>query len=190
MNMARILFSLATVFASTTAHSLELATVLENTLVSPPQRVEFIEERSNRMLKEALILEGYLEYLEAGRLRKVVESPFQESLLIDNDRIEIEREGDIKVLSTRRSRSLRVLLGGIEAILAGQVDQLESVFDYEISGSEEAWVLQLHPRSKRVAKQLIGLTVLGTDEKIASIRVELKNNEIHDMRLIRNEAAQ
>ena len=130
-----------------------------------------------------MILTGYLEYLEDGQLRKVVETPFQESYLITADSIEIERDGNVKVLSLNKSRSLRTMLGGIEAILAGQIERLESVFDHELSGTDDNWAMQLSPRSRRIARQLKGLRVTGNDESVTSIRFELKGDEWHLMEI-------
>ena len=71
------------------ARSLDLNTVFEKVAVIAPASVAFREERHNPMLKEPIVLTGYLEYLKPGHLRKVIETPFQESFLIADDQIEI-----------------------------------------------------------------------------------------------------
>ena len=81
---------------------LDLDTVLRNIAVAPPARVGFREERHNPLLKEPMVLTGYLEYLEAGRLRKVIETPFEEAFLVDADQIEIERNGEIQKLPLKK----------------------------------------------------------------------------------------
>ncbi len=174
----------------TTAWSLELQTVLENTRITPPDRVAFREERHNQLLKEPLLLTGYLEYLGDGRLRKVVETPFQESFLIEAGRIEVERDGKTRKLRISKSKSLRVMLAGIEAVLAGQSDKLESVFAYELSGTERSWSLQLKPLSRKVAKQLSGLLIKGDDNSLLSIRFDLQGGEWHQMDILNDEQEQ
>lgn len=162
---------------------LSIETVLDRTTITPPSRVAFREVRHNRMLKDELVMTGYLEYLEVGSLRKVVETPFEEAYLIRSDRIEIDRQGVTKTLSLRKSRALRTMLGGIEAILAGETEQIASVFEYELSGVEEAWSLQLLPRSKRIAKQVTSLTVTGDRDSVTAIRFDLKDGEWHNMEI-------
>ena len=174
----------------TSAWSLELQTVLENTRITPPDRVAFREERHNQLLKEPLLLTGFLEYLGAGRLRKVVESPFQESFLIEADRIEVERDGKTRKLSISKSKSMRAMLGGIEAVLAGQSDKLESVFAYELSGTDRSWSLQLEPHSRKIAKQLSGLLIKGDDKSVLSIRFDLQGGEWHQMDILSDEQEQ
>ena len=164
-------------------HALELQAVLDQTAISAPSRVEFREVRHNKLLKDDLVIAGYLEYLQNGTLRKVVEVPFSEAYLINGDTIEIERDGELQTLSLKKSRSLQTMLGGIEAILAGETEQIQKVFHSELSGAEDNWSLQLRPRSKRIAKQLKALTVMGNAESITSIRFDLKDGEWHQMEM-------
>ena len=170
--------------------ALELQSVLERTMVSPPASVQFREERYNRMFAESMWLTGYLEYLEGGQLRKVVQTPFEESFYVRSDRIEIERHGEIEVLPIKQSRALKTMLSGIEAILAGDTERLEKAFRYELTGTEADWSLQLTPRSRRVARQLNGLTVKGDDNDVTSIRFELQGGEWHMMEIQNSPAEQ
>lgn len=153
-------------------------------MVTPPARVAFREERHNSMFAESLELTGFLEYLENGELRKIVETPFAETFHVRSDRVEIERAGETQVLPINKSRALKTMLGGIEAILAGQTERLEKVFSYELSGAESDWSLRLTPRSRRIAKQLESLTVTGDLQVVTSIRFELSGGEWHRMELL------
>ena len=172
------------------AAALELQSVLEQTMVTPPARVNFREERFNEMFAESLVLTGFLEYREEGQLRKVIETPFEEAFLVRRDRIEIERQGETQVLPINKSRALKTMLGGIEAILAGQAERLEKVFSYELTGAEADWSLQLTPRSRRVARQLKGLTITGDDQSVVSIRFDLNGGEWHLMEIEKEPAEQ
>jgi hypothetical protein len=165
------------------ASALELQAILDKTTIASPSRVEFREVRHNRLLKDDLVFSGYLEYLQNGSLRKVIETPFREAYLVNGDSIEIERDGEKQILSLKKSRSLQTMLGGIEAILAGETEQIKKVFSSELSGAEDDWSLLLRPRSKRIARQLHSLTVLGNAESITSIRFDLQDGEWHEMEI-------
>jgi len=171
--------------AMTPAWSLELQAVLEKTIVTPPDRVEFREQRHNPMLKEPLVLTGTLEYLRAGVLRKSVATPFEESFLIESDHVVIERDGDVRRLPLKKSRSLRTILGTIEAILSGQAHKIESQFTYQIGGTQSAWSVMLTPVSRGMRRQLISLQVNGNDQSVTSIRIDLKGGEWHVMEIFR-----
>ena len=125
------------------------------------------------------MLTGYLEYLKVGWLRKVVETPFEEAFLVGPNQIEVERSGESRKAALNKSKTLRTMLGGIEAILAGQTDKLESIFSYELSGTEDSWSLQLVPLSRNISRHLTGLQVLGDDKAVTSIRFELTGEIQH-----------
>jgi len=165
------------ILTPTCVWSLDLKTILKNTAITPPARVGFREERHNLMLKEPIVLTGYLEYLNPGQLRKVIETPFEEAFLIAEDYIEIERDGKTRRLSLSRSKPIRAMLGGLEAILAGQADKLASLFRYELSGTSSSWSLRLEPISRRVSAHLTAMLVKGDDNSVDSIRIELKDGE-------------
>lgn len=167
------------------AHALELSEVLERTRVTPPGRVSFRETRYNPLLKEPLELTGYLEYPQAGKLRKVVESPFQESMLVDGDTIELVREGRTQRVSLRNRKSILSMLQSIESLLGGNVSELEGVFEHELTGTEDDWRLRLTPTTKSLAKQLDQLTVCGGQSTIDELRFEMQNGEWQHLEIIR-----
>ncbi len=136
------------------------------------------------------MLTGYLEYLKPGQLRKVIETPFEEAFLITEDSIEIERDGKTRRLSLRKSKAVRAILGGIEAILAGQTDRLASVFRYELSGTSASWTLQLEPISRKLSAQLTVMLVQGDENSANSIRMEFKDGEWSQMEILFAESGQ
>lgn len=172
------------------AWSLELDVILEKAAVTPPSRVGFREERHNPMFKEPLILTGHLEYLSDGVLRKTIATPFEESFLIESDRIVIERAGDVRTLPLKKSRSLRTILGTIEAILSGQTDKIESEFTHQIGGTARAWSVMLAPVSRSMRRQLVSLQVTGNDRSVTSIRIDLKGGEWHVMEVFHDDIEQ
>ena len=172
---------------ATPASALDIRDVLLNTAVTPPARVGFREERHNALFKEPFLLTGYLEYLEAGKLRKVIETPFAESFLIDADTIVIERDGTTRRLPLRKSRSLMTILGAIESLLAGDSDKLESVFALQIAGESASWSVRMTPTSRRIARRLEGLQVDGDASSVTSIRINLTDGEWHLMEILRDE---
>ena len=177
ITIPRLIVAAMLVLTSTCVWSLELETVLGNVAVAPPSKVRFLEQRHNRLLKEPMMLTGYLEYVKTGQLRKVIETPFEEAFFITDNYIEIERDGKTRRLSLNRSKSIRAMLGGIEAILAGQAEKLTSLFHYELSGTNSCWSLRLEPLSEEVSRHLSAMHVEGDDDSANSIRLVLKDGE-------------
>lgn len=173
----RLVFTGLILLSPVYAWSLELETVFENTAVVPPARVGFREQRHNPMLKEPIVLTGYLEYLKPGHLLKVIETPYEETFLIADDHIEITQDGKSRRLPLSKSKPIQAMLGGIEAILAGQANRLGSMFRYELTGTECAWSLRLEPKSGRIAAHLTAMIVKGDENAVTSMRIELEEGE-------------
>ena len=161
-----------------------LAEVLQNTAVTPPASVPFREERHSPMLREPLVLTGHFAYLAAGEIRKSIETPFAESYLVADERIVIERDCKTRSLSLNRSRLLRSIFTAIEAILAGRAESLDGLFSHEISGSSDAWVVQLTPLSRKLARQLEGIRIDGNATAVTSIRIDLGDDEWQRMEIL------
>jgi hypothetical protein len=159
------------------AWAVDLQEVLRATAVEPPARVRFREERHNALLENPLILTGYLEYLGPAQMRKVIETPFQETFLIDAAHIEVERDGQVQRIPLRQARSLQAMLAGIEAVLAGNEGRIEKDFRYELGGEKEAWSMRLEPLSRRAARNLVSILVQGDASTVQNIRFNLSNGE-------------
>ena len=175
------------VIAPAPAYATDLPTILATSRVSPPARVAFLEERHNPMFESPLIMEGYLEYLGPGAMRKVIESPFREAFAIEAGALSIDRDGETRQLPVSKSKSLETMLGAFEGVLAGDAERLEAVFDYKVSGEPVDWTLDLTPKSRRIARQLAGLSITGNDSGVSRILVDLRDGEQHIMH-IRREA--
>ena len=166
------------------AWSAEIETVLKNVSVTPPARVEFIELRNNPLFEQPMELTGFLEYLAPGSMRKVIQSPFSESYLVDQDYVAVERDGEVRKLSIRAARSLQSMLSGLESMLSGNQEMLEKNFEYDLQGDEQDWTLSLQPHSRRVSRRLSGMVVTGNDQRVCTIRVDLPGNEWHSIQLL------
>jgi hypothetical protein len=171
------------------AMAVELSAVLDATRVTPPARVAFQEERHNPLFEEPLLLDGYLEYLGPGVLSKVIEAPFQEAFLIEDGEILMRRDGQTRRLPIKRSTALQTILGAIEAILAGEVERLEAVFDYEITGGASDWSVELTPKSRRISRHLGRLRITGDDQAVRQILIDLRDGEYHVMNILREAPA-
>lgn len=165
--------------------AIDLQSLLAESAIAPPRSVQFREERHNPMFKEPLVLEGTLEYLEPGVLRKSVQSPFQEQYLIEPDQVTITRNGQQEVLKARQGRMISAFFSGIEAMLAGDPDRLKESFHYCVEGTADDWTLSLEPLVQRLAKHLRSMRVKGANGNIESIHIDLDDEEWHHIEILR-----
>lgn len=167
-----------------TADTLNLQDVLANVAVQPPAKIGFEEQRYNAMLKRPLQLAGTLEYLAPGRLRKTIETPFTESVLIDGQVVELTRDGKTRRLSLKSNRMMQVMLGGIAALLAGDITSLEKNFGITLEGLERDWTLRLVPLNPRLTTHLQQLEIRGDERNVQSILIRFNDEDWQLMRLL------
>ena len=170
------------------SESVEPGELFSRIAIKPPDRVAFREERYNSLLKEPLVLTGYLEYLGPRKMKKVIETPFRETFSVTEQAVVIERDGAVQKLSLRKSKSLQAMLSSIEAIIAGDEARLAETFNLELQDTQEGWSIRLTPKSKRVARNLDSLFVAGSDDLIRSIRISLGDGEWQLIELLHADA--
>jgi hypothetical protein len=161
-----------------------LQDVLAITVVTPPSRIRFYEEKHNSMLAEPLRLTGTLEYDGPGYLRKIVQTPFAESFAIDGDQIVVNRNDETQVLNLNRSRSMQLFVQVFQAILAGDNARIDHDFETTLAGTADAWSVMLVPRLQRMRKRVPKLQLEGDAEALQRITIELDAGESHIMTLI------
>lgn len=167
---------------------MDLQSVLANVAVQPPATIAFEEQRHNAMLKEPLQLTGNLEYLAPGQLRKTIETPFMESVLIDGPMLELTRDGRTRRLSLKSNRMMQVMLGGIAALLAGDTASLERDFGITLEGMEQDWTLRLVPLQPRLASHLQHLEIGGDERNVNSILIRFSDEDWQLMQLLHQPA--
>ncbi len=177
-----------TAAAANVDEPVDLPSLLAATRVEPPARVPFSETRHNPLFDTPLELEGYVEYLAPGVLRKVIESPFEEALLIDAGKVSVRSDGETRQLPARSRRALATLLTPVEALLAGDATPLRSAFDYAIAGGEPSWRIELTPKARRLSKHLTSVSISGAYGAVNEIHTELEGGERHVMRLHHDDA--
>ena len=134
----------------------DLGALLASIARAPPQSIAFVEYRASPLLEEELVINGRLEYAGAGRLSRVALHPYAERTDIDGDSVTVSRPGrPVRRFSMRRIPELAGLMGGFQALLAGDRQRLEREFELTIAAMPHGWQLALVPQSKR-ARELAG----------------------------------
>jgi hypothetical protein len=179
-----ILLLLILIQSGNASEQLDLDELLERVRVTPPARVAFVEQRKNRLLSEPMVLSGYLVYPAAGQLAKIIEQPFQETLLVDRDEIAIVRDGVERRLSLGNRKTFRVILQSIEAVMAGGAETLDEHFEAVVEGDDSAWRINLVPHSKRLSRQLIRMEVWGAGDSVEGMRFEMPEDEWQSLEIV------
>lgn len=141
----------------------------------------FTERRSSRLLDEPLILSGEITFIEGGALRKQISRPVVESVLISADTIELSRNGKTRRLSMDRRGDLKAFYLGMQALLTGDSQGLLELFEASSSVEQDAWTIDLVPKTAELRKFLSRLTVTGRGSQIRTLLTEQPGGDWQEM---------
>lgn len=132
-------------------------------------RAKFVEKRTLAVLDRPLVATGEMTYTPPDRLEKRTLTPKPETLLLDKDRVSIERDKRTYSISLASRPEALAFVDSIRSTLAGNRAALEKNYTLQLSGSNENWVLTLTPTAQQIAALLQRITVSGSKDQIHTI---------------------
>lgn len=147
-----------------------LAPVMAALAAVRESRARFVEEKELPELDRPLTARGTLGWRAPDRLEKHTTEPFEERLLVEGDRLLLERpdRGTRQEVALDTAPEIRPLVEAIRATLAGDAATLRRHFAIDFSGDAARWRLVLTPLSVRVLAAVQRITI---DGEAAFIRV-------------------
>ncbi|HEY3920318.1 MAG TPA: LolA-related protein [Stellaceae bacterium] len=129
----------------------------------------FTEQRYLHMLKAPLEDSGILVYEAPDKLQKQTLLPRPENMVIEGDVLTIDAEGKQQTLSLTDYPQLGAFIEGIRATLAGNRTALERIYDTQLHGSLDAWVLRLSPRDPAMQAIVSSISISGSGTRIGQV---------------------
>lgn len=153
-----------------------LATVRES-------RAAFAEEKALAALTTPLVSRGTLLYAAPSRLEKRTETPFQERVAVDGDRLTYERpaEGVRRALDLDAAPELRGLVEAVRGTLAGDLAALRRHYSVGYEGTQDAWRLTLVPVDPRVRELLKVVRVDGAGADLRRVETVEADGDVSTM---------
>lgn len=143
----------------------------------------FTERRYLSALDQPLDLSGTLAFTPPDRLEKTTLSPSRERLLVERERLTIERDAEqggasTSSLAQRQTLDLsehpevEALVESVRATLAGDGATLSRLFDVSVEGDSAGWSVGLVPWSEQIQKVVRTIRIEGSGGTIQSIAIE------------------
>lgn len=161
------------------------ATALIARLQRPvPASTAYTEVRFVHQLTRPLILHGELDYGGADKLGKRVDAPYRESTRIDGNAVMVTRAGRAtRRFDLERAPELKVLMGGLSALLGGDAAALQSLYTISLVDNAAGWTLTLVPRNAALAAHLRTFTITGADAEPRCFALQQSNGDASVMLL-------
>ena len=175
LNMTRMIASLALVAWAGLAHAEWTPDTLLKALAERPAgQSRYSETKTSALLKEPFKSSGTLRYKKPAFLEKHAQTPFEEILTVDGDRMTWEKPAANKK-HTMALRDYPMVWGFIEsmrATLNGDAKTLQRFYKVRLDGNERQWTLVLLPSDIDMAQFIRVIRISGSNARLATVEIE------------------
>ncbi|MBZ0106698.1 MAG: outer membrane lipoprotein carrier protein LolA [Sulfuricella denitrificans] len=140
----------------------------------PAGQVRYSETRHSALLKEPLRMSGTLRYKKPAFLQKHIQTPFEEILTVDGERLSWEKPAAQKKheLALRDYPAIQGFIESMRSTLNGDASTLERFYKLRLDGKEQQWTLVLLPSDIDMAQFIRVIRISGSKARISTIEIE------------------
>jgi len=142
-----------------------------------PARATFVEKKYLSLLDKPVESHGELSFTPPGRLEKRTTSPTTERVVVDGDRITLERAGKRYTMGLHDQPGVAVLVESIRATLAGDLNGLTRTYSASVAGEAAHWKLTLHPLDPAVSMLVDRIDIAGEDAHVRAVEIFQKDGD-------------
>ena len=151
--------------------SLTLRDLFANLARERPSRATFEERKFIKLLDRPLDSSGELRFTPPARLEKRTLRPRPETVVVDGDRVTIERNGKARTITLQEQPAIGALVDSIRSTLAGDLDALTRGYSAALEGTAQKWRLVLRPLDDAVAALVERVEIRGGASGVASVEI-------------------
>jgi outer membrane lipoprotein-sorting protein len=132
-------------------------------------RAKFVETRHLAVLDKPIVATGELAYVAPDRLEKHTLTPQAEAMVLDKDRLTVERQKRKFTIDLGQYPEARAFVDSLLGTLSGNRKALEKNYLLHLSGTAQSWELVLLPGDEKIAAYVQRINVGGRGNRIRSI---------------------
>jgi len=184
-----LLAMLAASMLATAAHAADAAWTLDRLMSTLARnksgRATFTETKTLSIAAEPIESSGELVFVAPDHLEKHTLTPKPEHLVIDGDKLTVERNQRKFTMPLSQYPELGAFIESIRATLAGNRYALEAIYKVAIAGHGDDWTLTLSPIDTRMQQVVRTITLEGTRDVLRSVAIRQADGDHSLMRLQR-----
>ena len=135
------------------------------------ERALFVEKKYIAILDKPVESSGELRYTRPDRLEKRTLKPKPESMVLEGDRLAIERGTFKQTVRLADYPAIAALVDSIRGALGGDRRMLERVYRLEVHGTPERWTLVMLPSDQGLAAMVSRVDIGGIRDRVRSIDI-------------------
>jgi len=147
----------------------DLTQLMADLARTPSGRARFVETKYLSLLDRPLVSRGEMSFTNPDRLEKKTLTPRPETMLLDKDRLTIERDQRRLSINLADQPPALVFVDSIRGALTGNRLALEKNYALHLAGQRENWTLTLLPSEPAIATLVQRITISGQGNRIRSI---------------------
>ena len=165
------------------AAAFDLAQLMEALSRHPGGKASFVETRHLTLLDAPLVSRGEMRYSPPDRLEKRTLEPTPETLILDHDRLTLERGKQKLSIDLASQPQAMAFVDSIRGTLAGKREALERNYALHLSGDADDWTLSLHPSDPQIAEFVLRIDVSGSGGQVTTIEYLQADGDRSSMRI-------
>jgi hypothetical protein len=148
-------------------------------------KATFTEKKYLAVMDQPLESSGEMSYTAPDRLEKRTLLPKLESLVLDGDRMIIERAGKRRLIISIESRpEAAAFVESVRGTLAGDLNALKTYYKLDLSGNASGWKLVLVPIQPGMLKLISRIRIEGAHEAISFIAFDQADGDRSEMHVV------
>lgn len=152
-------------------------------------RASFTETKYLAIADKPIESTGELAFVAPDHLEKVTVTPKPERLVVDGDKLTVDRNQRKYTVSLAHYPELAAFIESIRATLAGNRYVLEQLYKVSIGGRGDDWTLTLTPLDSRMLKTVQTIKLDGTRDVLRTVVIEQADGD-HSVMQLRNASRQ
>lgn len=146
-------------------------------------KARFVEKRYLALLDKPVQASGEMVYSPPDRLEKRSMSPKVETLVLDKDRLSMERDQRRLTISLASRPEALAFVDSIRSTLSGNRRALEQHYTLQLQGDSGRWTLILVPIEPAITALLQRITVSGGNGQLRHIEYLLADGDRTELAL-------
>ena len=161
----------------------QLADLMQLLAQNKSGQARFVERKYISMLDKPLESSGEMSYTAPDRMEMRTLKPKKEALLLDGDRLTLERDGRQRTVSLQSYPEVSAFVEGIRGTLAGNRQALEKVYQVHLLGNAGRWQLMLVPRDPAMSRIISRIRIVGSQADVTQVAYDHADGDRSEMQI-------
>lgn len=159
------------------AANIDMPTLMRQFATSKLVKAEFAERKYVKILDSPVESNGELIFQAPDRLEKRTLQPRPENLVIEGNKVSIERGTFKRTLSLDDFADMASLVKSLTATFRGDQASIEQYFTWKLSGPANKWELVLRPKTSRLFITLREIRLAGDNSYVHTVETTLTDGD-------------